>query len=158
MWSATRHRRGFLGVAVVAVLLVGSGCGGSGGGEDGGGSPAPYPTPYNLGFGAPIYPGAEYDPPPAGEITAHIVVIGGRSYDRESHDFSVDEPWATVAAWYRDTFDDPGIETEQGTLRGRDATWTVDESDTGWTEVKVSEARPTRTVITVYRNTYTPPK
>ena len=158
MWSATGRRRGLLGVAVAAALLVGSGCGGSGGGDDGGGGPTPYPTPYNLGFGVPIYPGAEYDPPPAGETTSHIVVYGGRSFDREDHEFSVAEPWATVAAWYRVALEDPGFETEKGTMGGRDATWTVDESDAGWTEVKVSEAHPTVTVITVYRNTYTAPK
>ncbi len=153
MWSATRRPRVLLAMAAATFVLVGAACGGDGG-SGGETDPTAYPTPWNLGFGVPIYPGAEYSPPPAGHTTLRVVVYGGKSYDKQSHEFYAGEPWAAVAAWYRDTFDDPGLETEKGMLGGRETTWTVDQDDVGWTDVHVAEARPAVTAIIIFRNTY----
>jgi hypothetical protein len=155
MSSAIRLLRVILAIAAAAFVLVASACGG-GAGNDGGDGPAPYPTPSNPGFGVPIYPGAEYSPPLAAHTILQVIVPLGESYYREVHRFSVAEPWANVAAWYRDTLDARGWEaTVPG---GRVTRWSIDRDEVGWTDVLVEESGPAVTAIIIYRNTYDRPE
>ncbi len=161
MWSVTRHPRVALAIAAATLVLVGAACGGDGG-SGGETDPTAYPTPSNLGFGLPIYPGAEYDPPPPStslKFVYRVVVPGGKSYDQEWHEFYVAEPWEVVVAWYQDTLDDPGLETAgKGSLGGRETIWwSLDKTEIGFKTVHVAEvatASAPVTVIKIYMNTY----